>query len=183
MQHLARWPPFFYWFLESWCQLQLENAVYSKFYLIIFEYCEFFTDLPITESAILSTPRKFEDCLRVEGWLKTGNKSHYFQAWFSLEVGANFFSSFVDQRLGWAPFYQGCYHGKLLISAAKLTQLWLGIVQHLARWPPFFIAYLQSTCLRDYLFKIWEKSIWYFYHARATLKWVVLRLYLEDDER
>ena len=103
--------PFFYWFLESWCQVQLENAIYSKFYLIIFEYHEIFTDLPITESAILSTlARKFEGCLGVEGWLKTGNKSHYFQAWFSLKVSSNFFSSFVDQRLGWVPFYQGCHH-------------------------------------------------------------------------
>ena len=51
-----------------------------------------------------------------------------------------------------------------------MTQLWLGIVQHLARWPPFFISFLQSVCLGEHLYKIWEKSIWYFYHARATLK-------------
>ena len=70
----------------------------------------FFTDLPIIKSAIISTLRKFEGCLGVEGWLKSGNKGHYFQAWFSLEVSANFFSSFVDQRLGWGPFYQGCHH-------------------------------------------------------------------------
>ena len=73
----------------------------------------FFTDLPITESAILSTLWKFEGCLGVEGWLKTGNKGHYFQAWLSLEVCVNFFSSFVDQRLGWAPFYQGCHHEEI----------------------------------------------------------------------
>ena len=70
----------------------------------------FFTDLPIINSAILSTLRKSEGCLGVEGWLKTGNKGHYFQAWFSLEVSAKFFSSFVDQKLGWGPFYQGCHH-------------------------------------------------------------------------
>ena len=34
--------PFFNWFLKSWCQVQLENAIYSKFYLINFEYHEFF---------------------------------------------------------------------------------------------------------------------------------------------
>ena len=34
--------PFFYWFLKSWCQVQQENAIYSKFYLINFEYHEFF---------------------------------------------------------------------------------------------------------------------------------------------
>ena len=76
--------PFFNWFLKSWCQMQLENAIYSKFYLINFEYHEFFfTDLPITEIAILSTLRGFEGCLEVEGWLKTGNKGHSFQAGLS----------------------------------------------------------------------------------------------------
>ena len=40
----------------------------------------FFTDLTLTELAILGTLRKFEGCLEVEGWLKTGDKGHSFQA-------------------------------------------------------------------------------------------------------
>ena len=129
----------------------------------------FFTDLPITESAILSTLRKFEGCLGVEGWLKTGNKGHYFQAWFSLEVSAKFLVVLLTRDSAERLFIKVVTTRKLLISVAKVTKLWLSIVQHLTRWPPFFIAYLQSTCLREHLFKIWEKSIWYFYHARATL--------------
>ena len=35
-----------------------------------------FTDLPLTELAILGTLRKFEGCLKVEEWLKTGKKGH-----------------------------------------------------------------------------------------------------------
>ena len=41
-------------------------------------------------------------------------------------------------------------------------------VQHLARWPPFFLFHLCNICLKEHLYKIWEKSIWYFYHVRAT---------------
>ena len=41
--------------------------------------------------------------------------------------------------------------------------------------PPFFISLLQSPCLREHLYKIWEKSIWYFYHARVQKKDLVER--------
>ena len=103
---------------------------------------------------------------------KTGNKGHYFQAWFSLKVVPTFLVVLLTRDSAERFFIKVVTTRKLLISVAKVTQLWLGIVQHLARWPPFFIAYLQSTCLREHLFKIWEKSIWYFYHARATLTWL-----------
>ena len=102
----------------------------------------FFTDLPIIKSAILNTVRKFEGCLGVDGWLKTGNKGHYFQAWFSLEVVPTFLVVLLTRDSAERLFIKVVTTRKLLISAAKVTQLWLGIVQHLARWPPFFIAYL-----------------------------------------
>ena len=143
----------------------IQNSIWSFLNIM-----SFFTDLPIIKSAILSTLRKFEGCLGVEGWLKTGNKCHYFQAWFSLEVVPTFLAVLLTRDSAERLFIKVVTTRKLLISVAKVTQLWLGIVQHLARWPPFFIAYLQSTCLREHLFKIWEKSIWYFYHARATLR-------------
>ena len=83
----------------------IQNSIWSFLNIM-----SFVTDLPIIKSAILSTLRKFEGCFGVEEWLKTGNNGHYFQAWFFLEVCANFFSSFVDQRLDWAPSYRGCHH-------------------------------------------------------------------------
>ena len=61
--------------------MQLEIAIYSKFYLINFEYHEFFLQIyPQTELVILGTLQKFEGCLEVEGWLKTVNKGRLFQA-------------------------------------------------------------------------------------------------------
>ena len=93
----------------------------------------FFTDLPITESAILSTLWKFEGCLGVEGWLKTGNKGHNFKAWLSLKVSAKFFSSFVDQRLGWVPFYQGCHHEETSDFGSESDQT---LTQHCATFSP-----------------------------------------------
>ena len=106
----------------------IRNSIWSFLNIM-----SFFTDLPITESAILSTLWKFEGCLGVEGWLKTGNKGHYFQAWFSLEVSANFFSSFVDQRLGWAPFYQGCHHEETSDFGSESDQT---LTQHCATFSP-----------------------------------------------
>ena len=157
----------------------IRNSIWSFLNIM-----SFFTDLPKTESAILSTLWKFEGCLGVEGWLKTGNTGHYFQAWFSVEVSAKFFSSFVDQKLGWAP---GVTTRKLLISEAKVTQLWLGILQHLARCggDPHFLLHICSLHVSEnILFKIWKKStsIWYFYHARGmyVVKWKSERYWPAD---
>ena len=150
--------------------MQLENTIYSKIYLINFEYHEFFfTELPITEIAILSTLRRFEGCLEVERWLKTGNKGHLFQAWHSRKALPTFLPVLLIRYKAECHLIKDVTMRKLLISPAKMIQLSLSIVQHLARWPPFFISLLQSACLREHLHKIWEKSIWYFYHARATL--------------
>ena len=129
----------------------------------------FFTDLPLTELVILRTLRKFEGCLEVEGWLKTGNKGHYFQAWLSLKFLSAFLVVLFIRDMAECHLIKVVTMRKLLISAAKMTQLWLGIVQHLVRWPPVFISLLQSVCLREHFYKISEKSIWYFFHARATL--------------
>ena len=137
--------------------MQLENAIYSNFYLINFEYHEFFTDLPLTELAILRSLRKFEGCLEVEGCLKTCNKSHYFRAWLSLKFLSTFLVVLLIRDTAERLLIKVVTARKLLISAAKMTQLWLGIVQHLARWPPFFISLLQSVCLREHLYKILRK--------------------------
>ena len=127
----------------------------------------FCTDLPIIDIAILSTLRRFEGSLEVEGWLKTGNKGHLSRAWLSLKLLATFLVVLLIRDKAECFLIKLVTMRKLLISAAKMTKLWLGIVQHLVRWPPFFISLLQSACLREHLYKIWEKSIWYFYHARA----------------
>ena len=130
----------------------------------------FFTDLTITESAILSTLWKFGGCLGVEGWMKTGNKGHYFQAWFSLEVSAKFFSSFVDQSLGWAPFYQGCHHEETSDFGSESDQT---LTQHCATFslvtPIFYCISAVYMSQRTFVQNL-RKSIWYFYHARATLR-------------
>ena len=143
----------------------------------------FFTDLPITEVAILSTLRRFEGCLEVEGWLKTGNKGHLFQAWLSRKALPTFLPGLLIRDKAECHLIKDSTMRKLLISPAKITQLSLSIVQHLARWPPFFISLLQSACLREHLHKIWEKSIWYFYHARATLKMFIWKNvhFISDD--
>ena len=131
----------------------------------------FCTDLPIIKIAIWSTLRRprFEGCLEVEGWLKTGNKGHSFRAWLSLELLPTFSVVLLIRDMAECYLIKVVTMRKLLISAAKMTKLWLGIAQHLVRWPPLFISLLQSACLREHLYKIWEKSIWYFYHASATL--------------
>ena len=135
----------------------------------------FFTDLPITEIAILSALRRFEGCLEVEGWLKTGNKGRLFQAWLSQKALPTFLPVLLIRDKAECHLIKDVTMRKFLISPAKMTQLSLSIVQHLARWPPFFISFLQSACLREDLYKIWEKSIWYFYHARATLSLLLCR--------
>ena len=129
----------------------------------------FCTDLPITEIAIFSTRWRFEGCLEVEEWLKTGKKGHSFWAWHSLKLLPSFLVVLLIRDKATCYLIKVVTMRKLLISVAKMTKLWLGIVQHLVRWPPFFISLLQSACLREHLYQIWEKSIWYFYHARATL--------------
>ena len=130
----------------------------------------FSTALPIIEIAILSKLRRFGDCLEVEGWLKTGNKGHSFRAWLSLELVPTFLVVLLIRDKSECYLIKVITMKKLLILAAKMTKLWLGIVQQLVRWPPLFISLLQSACLREHLYKIWEKSIWYFYHTRATLR-------------
>ena len=117
----------------------------------------------------MSTLRRFEGCLEVEGWLKTGNKGHLFQAWLSRKALPTFLPVLLIRDKAECHLIKDVTMRKLLISPAKMIQLSLSIVQHLARWPQFFISLLQSACLREHLYKIWEKSIWYFYHARATL--------------
>ena len=179
----------FYWFLKSWCQVILENAIYSKFYLIIFECHEICTDLHITDIAIWCTLRRFEGCLEVEEWLKTGNKHHSSQAWLSLKLLPTFLAVLLIRDKAECNLIKVVTMRKLLILAAKMAQLWLSIVQHLVLWPTFFISLLQSACLREHWYKIWEKSIWFFYHARATLtsRWTtvltssVLTLYGHTD--
>ena len=117
----------------------------------------------------LSTLRRFEGCLpEVEGWLKTGNKGRSFQAWLSRKALPTFLPVLLIRDKAECHLIKDITMRKLLISPAKMTQLSLSIAQHLARWPPFFISLLQSPSLREHLYKIWEKSIWYFYHARAT---------------
>ena len=49
----------------------IQNSIW-----LILNIMSFFTDLPLTELAILGTLWKFEGCLEVEEWLKTGNKGH-----------------------------------------------------------------------------------------------------------
>ena len=59
---------------------------------------------------------------------------------------------------------------KALNLAAKSTQPWLSIAQLLAggRLFSLFLFFLKSVCLSEHFYKGWEKSIWYFYHPRAT---------------
>ena len=128
----------------------------------------FFVDLHITEIAILSTLYRFEGCLEVEGWLKTGNKGYSFQAWLFLKLLPTFLVVLLIRDKAKCHLIKVDTMRNILISAAKMTELWLDIVQNLARWPPFFISLLQYVCLWERLYKIWEKSIWYFYHARAA---------------
>ena len=137
---------------------------------LIFNNMTFCSDLPITEIAIFSTLLRFEGCLAVEGWLRMGNKGHSFRAWLSLKLLPTFLVVLLIRDKAECYLIKVVTTRKLLISAAKTTKLWLGIVTHLVRWPPFFISLLQSACLREHLYKIWEKSIWNFYHACATLK-------------
>ena len=141
----------------------IQNSIW-----LILNIMSCFTDLPITEIAILSTLRRFEGCLDGEGWLKTGNKGHSFQAWLSPKALPTFLPVLLIRDKAECHLIKDPSMRKLLISPAKMTQLSLSIVQHLARWPPFFISLLHSPCLGEHLYKIWEKSIWYFYHARAT---------------
>ena len=141
----------------------------------------FCTDFSITEIAILSTLRRFEGCLEVEGWLKTGNKSHSLRAWLSLKLLPNFLVVLLIRDKATCYLIKIVTMRKLLIFVAKRTKLWLGIVQHLVWWPPFFISLLQSACLREHLYKFWEKSIWYFYHARATKHFAFLFLVLSGS--
>ena len=144
----------------------IQNSIW-----LILNIMSFCTDLPITEIATFSTLPRFEGCLEVEGWLRTGNKGHSFRAWLSLKLLPTFLVVLLIRDKAECYLIKVVTMSKLLISSAKTTKLWLGIVQHyLARWPPFFISLLQSACLREHLYQIWEKSIWYFYHARATLR-------------
>ena len=129
----------------------IQNSIW-----LILNIMSFFTDLPLTELAILGTLRKFEGCLEVEGWLKTGNKGHSFQAWLSLKFLSTFLVVLLIRDTAESHLIKIVTMRKLLISASKMTQLWLGIVQHLARWPPFFISFLHLVCLREHLYKIWE---------------------------
>ena len=142
----------------------IQNSIW-----LILNIMSFWTDLPITEIAILSTRRRFEGCLEVEEWLKTGRKDHSFRAWLSLKLLSSFWVVLLIRDKATCYLIKVVTMRKLLILVAKMMKLWLGIVQHLVWWPPFFISLLQSACLREHLYKIWEKSIWYFYHARATL--------------
>ena len=130
----------------------IQNSIW-----LILNIMSFFTDLPITEIAILSTLQKFEDCLKVEGWLKTGNNGHSFQAWLSPKALRTFLPVLLIRDKAECHLIKDVTRRKLLILPAKMTQLSLSIVQHLARWPPFFISRLQSPCLREHLYKIWEK--------------------------
>ena len=70
----------------------------------------FFTDLNLTELAVLSTLRRFEGCLEVEGWLKTGNKGHSFRAWLSLELLPIFSVVLLIRDTAECNLYQGCHH-------------------------------------------------------------------------
>ena len=47
---------------------------------LVLNIMSFFTDLPITEIAILNTLWMFKGCFEVVGWLNTENKGHSFQA-------------------------------------------------------------------------------------------------------
>ena len=91
----------------------------------------FFTDLPITEIAILNTLPRFEDCLEVEGWLKTGNKGHSFQAWLSPKALPTFLPVLLIRNRAECHLIKDVTMRKLLISPAKMTQLSLSLVQHL----------------------------------------------------
>ena len=131
----------------------IQNSIWSFLNIM-----RFFTDLPIIKSAILSTLRKFEGYLGVEGWLKTGNKGHYFPAWFSLEAVPTFLVVLLtrdsDERL----FIKVVTTRKLLISVAKVTQLWLGIVQHLAG-DPHFLLHICSLHVSENICSKVEKNL------------------------
>ena len=82
-------PPLFYWFLKSWCQVQLENAIYSKFWLIL-NVMRFFTDLAITEIAIFRTLWRFEGCFKLEVEGKREIKAIHSKPDFLLSYGQFF---------------------------------------------------------------------------------------------
>ena len=82
-----------------------------------------FRDLPIIEIAILNTLRTFEGCLEVEGWLKTGNNGHSFQAWPSLNLLTTFLVFLLIRDKAECHLIKVVTMRKLLISAAKMTQL------------------------------------------------------------
>ena len=94
--------------------MQLKNAIYSKFYLIIFESHELlyrFTRNSNCDFKHTLNLRRFGGCLGVEGWWKRAIKAiHSKPDFLSLNLLPNLFCSFADQRQGWVPTYQGCHH-------------------------------------------------------------------------
>ena len=83
-------------------------------------------------------------------------KGLFFQARLSLKFPSTFVVVLLIRDTAECHLIKVVTVRKLLISAAKMTQLWLGVVQHLARWNPFLISPLQLVCLREHLYKIWE---------------------------
>ena len=135
----------------------------------------FFTDLPITESAILSTLRKFEGCLGVEGCLKTGNKAITSKPNFLLRLVPTFFSSFVDQRLGWAPFYQGCHHEETSDFGSESDPT---LTRHCATFSPvttifycIFAVYIPQRTFGQILKKIYLIFLPRPRYLKASCKW------------
>ena len=115
-------PFFFYWFLKSWCQVQLQNAIYSNFYLINFEYQGVFYGFTDNRDCDLKYTSEIQGCLEVEGWMKKGNKGHSFEAWLS-----TFLVLLLIRDKAECHLIKVVTMKKLLISAAKMTQLWLDI--------------------------------------------------------
>ena len=83
----------------------------------------FCTDLPITKVAILSTHRRFEGCLEVEEWLKTGKQGHSFRAWLSLKLLPSFLVVLLIRDKATCYLIKVVTMRKLLISVAKMTKL------------------------------------------------------------
>ena len=142
---------------------------------LILNIVSFFTNLPITEIAILSTLGGLRAVWRWKGGWKRAKKAIYSKP-DPLLSNANFFSSFADQRQGWVPSYQGCHHEKTSDFGSKNDPT---LTRHCATFSPvtaiilfhFWHLYvLENICTKC------DKSIWYFYHACATLSSLLLSL-------
>ena len=131
----------------------IQNSIW-----LILNITRFCTDLPITEIAILSTLRKFEGCLEVEEWLKTGNKGHSSQAWLSLKLLPTFWVVLLIRDKAECYLIKVVTMRKLLISAAKMAQLWLSIVQHLSGDPHFLFHFCNLHVLENICTKF-EKNL------------------------